>query len=569
MMNSENEYTRFEELYLNNMQMLVQIVDCNTIVVEAGRATGKTEGVTSNRTISVAKDLPRETSVLAHKSYVALLANVVPNILAFYSEPRGEQQKPLLREGIDYVVGEKKLPGHFQVPRYALQHPEHTIVFANGHNIRLVATDQQESIAGSNIVHIFAEEMKLNKGDKLKSRLIPAMRVGRLSKNISQTQSSIYYQGFTGVSDTARISLGEDSWFNEYEENMDEDLIAEIVTLSLHINEALYNIHLGKNVDTMQKRVAKYTPILNRMRKFATLYMRVSTFVNREVLGPQFFASQKKLLTPSEFLTSICSIREKKADNMFVANFDELTHTFEDSYKYESIMKFNLKDNFRITSEYLKHYNPDEKLELGFDPGSFASFVVAQEKRKENEYRILKEHFVFSPKDLPELAREFNQFWCNRRNRNIDLYYDRAGNQRKPQKRQHETDAKELKHELEKYGWKVRLMNLNQRTIFHWELYKLMLKLFTPDDKAIPKILIDSNECPNLVSSIYASPIKKGSNPIELDKSSEVKLPLHLQAGLSTQIPSGMFYLLWGKFEKFLIMAKGAFSGTLPGNMTV
>jgi hypothetical protein len=432
-----------------------------------------------------------------------------------------------------------------------------------------VATDQQESIAGSNIVHIFIEEMKLNKGDKLKSRLIPAMRIGRLSKNISQTQASIYYQGVTGVSDTARVSIGEDSWFQEYEENMNEELIAEIVTLSLHINEALYNIHQGRNVEAMQKRVAKYAPILNRMRKVATLYMRVSTFINRDVLGPQYFATQKKMLTSSEFLTSICSIREKKAENMFVANFDELTHTFDDSYKYEAIMKFNLKDNFRITSEYLKHYNPDEKLELGFDPGSFASFVVAQENRKSNEYRILKEHYVYSPKDLPELAREFNQFWCNRRNRNIDLYYDRAGNQRKPQKRQHETDAKELKHELEKYGWRVRLMSLDQRTIFHWELYKLMLKLFAPDDKAVPKILIDSNECPNLISSIYAAPIKKGSNPIELDKSSEVKLPLNLQAGLSTQIPSGMFYLLWGKFEKFLIMTKGAFSGNLPGNMTV
>jgi len=53
------------------------------------------------------------------------------------------------------------------------------------------------------------------------------------------------------------------------------------------------------------------------------------------------------------------------------------------------------------------------------------------------------------------------------------------------------------------------------------------------------------------VSAIQVSPIKDGSNPIELDKSSEVKLPLHKQAGLSTQIPSALFYLLWGKFERF------------------
>jgi len=567
-MNEDISHNSLEELYLNNMQMLVQIVDCNTVIVEAGRATGKTEGVTSRRTIAVAKDLPRETSVLAHKSYVALLANVVPNILAFYSEPRGEEQRPLLREGIDYVIGEKDLPRHFQKPRYAPEHPEHTFFFPNGHNIRLVATDQQESIAGSNIVHIFMEEMKLNKGAKLKNRLIPAMRIGRLAKNSSLTQASIYYQGVTGVSDTAMVSLGEDSWFNEYEENMNEELIAEIVTLSLHINEALYSIQQGKNVEAMQKRIDRYRPIINRARKAATLYMRVSAFINKDVLGPQYFATQRKLLTPSEFLSSICSIRERKTDNMFVANFDENMHTYDDSYKYESVMKFNLKESFKITSEYLKHYNPDDKLELGFDPGSFASFVVAQEKRKVNEYRIIKEHYVYSPKDLPDLAREFNSFFSNRRNRNIDLYYDRAGNQRKPLKRQQETDAKELKFELEKYGWRVRLMSLNQRTIFHWELYKLLLKLFSTGERGVPKIMIDSNECPNLVSSIFASPLKKGSNPIELDKSSETRLPLNLQAGLSTQIPSGMFYLLWGKFERWMGSGPAGNNMQLPGNMT-
>lgn len=555
-----------EELYFNLMQLTVMIIDANKTFVEGGRGVGKTDGVMGPRTIKVAEDIPRETSVLAHATYVALMSNIVPNLLAYYNTLRGKDERPLLQEGIDFVVGQKDLPKHFQKPRFPVQHPEHTIFFANGHNIRLVATDQPDAIAGANIVHAFIEEMKHNKGEKLKTRIFPAMRVGRLTKGINNLEQSPYYQGITGVSDSARISLGEDSWFYEYEEQINPDLIAEIATVALHIHEALYNIEKGKDVLAMRKRISKWTPILREMRSGAIYYQRVSTFINKEVLGTKYFDTQKKTLTPDEFLTSICAVREKRVSNMFFPNFREDIHVFDDGYKYEIIMKFNLKDTFTITSEYLKYYDPDAKLELGFDPGSFASFIVGQEKKKQNEYRILKEFYVYAPEDLPDLARKFNAFFTNRRNRHIDLYYDRAGNQKKNKQKLQLTAAKELKAELERYGWSVRLMNQNQRTIFHWEHYKLNSRLMAEAERNLPRIRIDGNECPNLVSALQLSPRKETNGDIELDKSSEVKIPIHLQAGLSTQIPSGFMYLIFGKFERFLPAGAGGVPA-LPENV--
>ncbi len=212
-----NNSTELQEIYYNAMQLNAEIVDANILIIEGGRGVGKTEGVLGPRTMRVAADIPRETSVLAHKTYVALLSNIVPNLIAYYNSPRGKDEKPLLREGIDFVIGEKDLPKHFQKPRFPVQHPEHTIFYANGHNIRLVATDQPDAIAGANIVHAFVEEMKHNKGEKLKTRIFPAMRVGRITQGqgINNMQKSPYYQGVTGISDSARISLGEDSWFYE------------------------------------------------------------------------------------------------------------------------------------------------------------------------------------------------------------------------------------------------------------------------------------------------------------------------------------------------------------------
>ena len=102
-----NNSTELQEIYYNAMQLNAEIVDANILIIEGGRGVGKTEGVLGPRTMRVAADIPRETSVLAHKTYVALLSNIVPNLIAYYNSPRGKDEKPLLREGIDFVIGEK------------------------------------------------------------------------------------------------------------------------------------------------------------------------------------------------------------------------------------------------------------------------------------------------------------------------------------------------------------------------------------------------------------------------------------------------------------------------------
>ena len=70
--------------------------------------------------------------------------------------------------------------------------------------------------------------------------------------------------------------------------------------------------------------------------------------------------------------------------------------------------------------------------------------------------------------------------------------------------------------------------------------------------KSMPKILVDLNECKNLNSAIYLSPVKKNDGKIELDKSSEVKVAWQYQAGLTTQLPSAFMYVLFGMFENLL-----------------
>ncbi len=554
----------FDEIYNNIMQLKASVIDSNTMIVEAGRAAGKTVWF-GKRFINVGYDMPGELSFFGHKTYIALMTNIIPQLIAYFKTPQGQQQKPLLREGIDFVIGEKDLPKHFNPPRYPIENPNHSIVLVNGHHYRLVSSDQPDSIAGASGVHAFIEEMKHNKGEKVKTRIFPALRGGS-----SSARRSHYYQGVTGISDTARVDLGEDDWFINYEKLVNHELIKEIITVSLHVNNALYRIEslkkkisqtkdeiklkeFQRKVNRHQKVINHWMPVLRQMRRAAIYYLRASSFVNKDLLGFEYFKTQLDVLTEEEFLTAIANIRPKKVSDLFFSGYNSKKHTYSDSYIYKSIYQFNLKDTFRLTAEYLKYFNRDKPLILGYDPGHFSSIVIAQEFRNENIIRVIKEFFVWIPKQQGELAAMIYAFFGPiHKSKRVILYYDRAGNKTKVEQEKITTDARLMAMELRKYGFQVEMKNEKQRTIFYYEHFRLLQMILSESLRSFPRLRIDENECPNLSSAINLSPVDRSDGKIALDKSSERKVAFQHQAGLTTQLPSALMYLIFGHYAHLL-----------------
>ena len=576
---SEN-HSRLDDYYMNKAQIRATIIDPNDLVAEIARAGGKTDGLMGPRINRVADGMPGEISFLIHKTYAALLTNVWPNIQGYFSRPVLQGRRTILEEGKDYIVGAGKIPPHFKRPRRPVAYPKHSILFRNGHNLQLVSSDQPESAAGQSAVHAFVEEMKHQKGEKIKTRIFPALRGAP-----AHIRNHPLYQGITGVSDTARVDLGEDNWFEEYEKLNNDQLIDEIANVFLKkVNPALYNIYkleetskseknpimietLRLKIEKEKRTLALWKPRLDDMRRNATYFIRASSFVNKDYLGPKFFKTQLDAMTIDEFLTAICAIRQRAVVDRFFVNYVPSKHQYSDSYRYESILRMDLKEHFRLTSFYLKYYNPREELLLGYDPGNFSSLVVAQERTPEDT-RVIKEFTCYAPHDQTDLAREFNDFFgTDAKNRHIKLYYDRAGNKRKEDYEQITTDAKILRRELESYGFAVELMNEGQATIYHWQQYKLLAFIFGDRSNAVPRVTIDENECKNLCSSIMLSPRKYTDGKIELDKSSERKVALHLQAGLTTQLPSALIYLLFGRYSERLPSEYSQIPDDLPPNL--
>ena len=151
-------------------------------------------------------------------------------------------------------------------------------------------------------------------------------------------------------------------------------------------------------------------------------------------------------------------------------------------------------------------------------------------------------------------------------NKHIVLYPDRAGNKKREEQEKITTDSRILKRELESYGFTVDLKNEGQSVLYHWQQYKMLLLIFGDQSNYLPRTQIDENECPNLCSAIQLSPLKKTDGRIELDKTSEVKVPLRNQAGLTTQIPSALIYLLCGRYLDRVSSYLSSIPDNLPGN---
>ena len=162
--------------------------------------------------------------------------------------------------------------------------------------------------------------------------------------------------------------------------------------------------------------------------------------------------------------------------------------------------------------------------------------------------------YVIHPDQHLALAKKIDEYFKYHRKKEFVLHYDRAGNQKRQSFKKHpkgDTDAQILKAYLEDLGWKVQLMSLGQRTIYHWQHFLLLDMLFSGHER-MPTPYICQYECEELISSIYMSPLKRTDGVIELDKSAEKKLDYEDQAYWSPQIATASMYLFFGLFEKFM-----------------
>lgn len=542
------------------IKMVVFLIAPKHLRLIAGRATAKTTDIIAERSQNIIYDMPKSYQVIVSDTYVNCLKNIIPALL------EGWNRKGW-REGIHYVT-DKRPPAHFKLPYKPVEVYKHTISLFNGAFFNLGSLDQPGGLAGGSYQHMYGDEARLLKFEKLK-KLTPAIR-----GEYTMFGHSVYYRGTTFTTDMPNIVDGDEDWIMQDEKNMDVEQVKLALEVGLVLNEIKREIISHKQVgnyeaiEGLKANLVRWTEKWIRVRKDLTFFYVVSSFVNVDILTEGYFADSLKALGVEEFKSAILSLKiNLKKGEKFYGNLGE-HHFYDDGVLSSYYDKFSLTDQIEESSLALRYIDHNAKLECGVDFGDMCSVVVAQQRG--NYLYCLKEFYTLAPENEVQLGRKFREFFKNHKVKVLDMYYDRSGNQNSKTKRDW---ANAVKKAIEydnggSTGWYVNLMSLNQATILQEEEFNFAKALMSDNVKDLVKLKIDKFQCKCLKSSLELTKIKikldaKGTRTLHKDKSSE-SLPIALRPMYSTNFSDAFKYLIYRNSFVKQVNTHSGFTGMAP-----
>lgn len=526
--------------YASWVKMVIDLIAPKNLMAIIGRATGKTTDITADRAMDVCYDMPGAYLAWLSDTYMNAFDNVIPSLL------EGWERKGW-KEGIHYVT-DIRPPSNFGLPYKPVQSYKHTISTFTGAFFKIVSQDQPSASAGNSYQHLFNDENKYTDPDKLK-KLTPALR-GEYVK----FGHSVYYRGKTFTTDMPNISEKEFDGILEQESNMNVEQIKMILEISIELNKIktewyrAYKFRDKAKLERLTKRLLKWKEYWIRARKNSTLFIVASSFANVDILTQGYFQDSLESFGIEDFKTSIISLKPsiKKGERFYINLSDH--HFYDDGVSSGFYDSFNLIDHIKPTSKALRYCDSDQKLEAGVDFGDMCSMITAQPRGK--YIYLLKNFYTLAPEEAPQLAMKFREFFRDHKRKELDLYYDRSGNQNSQTNRDWASD---LKYHIEYENgsptkWRVNMMSLNQRTIYQDEEHFFMKNLLGETVPGLPLVKIDRFQCRETKSSLELAKVvvkndRKGTKRIGKDKLSE-QLPLKQRPLYSTNLSDAFKYLM-------------------------
>ena len=557
--------------FANWFSQLCMMIMPKYLYVIAGRGSSKTTDIQVERLIEMAYDMPGAPVVWVSDTYANLQKNVLNTVM------EGLALKGYHKD-IHYVVekappkyseAEKEdlptgIKEHFWKPYNQLASYKHTLIFFTGLNLTYASLDRPASLAGRNYVHIFGDEAKYFREDRI-ANLLKAVRGYRVKYG-----GSVFYRGHTFTTDMPDTSrIGEYDWILKQGKKMSASAIALVLKLAIVVNESLQEYLVACEEANTEEQIKKHRVwkrwierwIAARMHKASqTFFFIASSFVNADILTPEYFANEFES-DFSDVKTAILSMKPSlESGERFYANLNE-RHFYRTGVDPVAAAHFGLTDaeDCRI----LKHHNSNRAIDAGADFGNMISLTLAQESGK--TYRCTKFIYTLSPEWIRDLADKFLDFYKPHREKVLNLYYDRAANNYHKAK---QDLANQLKKAIEyrpepgnedkliATGWKVVLMSEGQGNIGQNEEYNFMQELLSGNNRKLPNIQIDYFACKALRCSLELTKTRKNQKGfIVKDKSSE-KLPIHRLPLESTNASDSFKYLMMRRSWRRLVASR-------------
>lgn len=420
-----------------------------------------------------AYQLPRATGVLVGQTYQQMLSRTLPStkeglwMFGFF-------------EGIDYVIGKcgKKLG--FAMPFQAPSKWENVIHFRNGFILILVALDNPNSGRGINSYIVIGDEAALMDPEKLFNNVQTTNRATKQEFSKSKLLNAEIF-----ATSTPMTQLGK--WFTDKEQK-------------------IVNAH------------KRYDPSIKNPNEY--LFLKANAYANAANLTKGWFDRQEHN-APSKmhYEAEILNIRPNFNLLSFYPRLDPKKHYYEnyDNTYLECLGTSPKKTAFDCKQDGDRINN--RPLIVSIDWGTFNSMSVAQDTG--TKFNYLKTFHVKSPKIIDDLiSEEFTPYYASHGNKEVELYYDRNGNNRTANSRI--TFAEQAINALKKAGWRVIVKTKRTLDPPHREKFIVINYLLQDGGtKGLPAVRINKHNAYNLTVSLENAGAREGKNGIEKDKRSE------------------------------------------------
>ena len=535
--------------YGSFLQQMITFADPTNVVVVGGRGVAKSTVVIAHRTLECVRLMPGAPVCIVANTYANLVDNIMPAV------QNGWRLQGLI-EGVHYVKGVRPPDEWKRRCSCIVDDYRHVYTFWNGSVIFLGSLDNPSLTAGKSVAHLVFDETKYA-SDAKAARVLPILRGDAITYGRCHL-----YGGVTITTDMPDIMEGEYDWFFRYAAEMDPERIVAIVQAFGELNRLRMQMLKAekkekpdpRKIARLEKKIRYYEEGLNKLRKGQTLFMNVSSLVNIDVLTVEYAERlYNGALEPHEFMKSVLGCRPglRKDARFYVL--------FGDDHKYDDGTRSGVA---AFSGSELRYLDPTKPLEGGMDFGKMMSLVIGQEQGP--LYRVLKNFYILPPEWLPDLARDFREFFASHPVKELRLWYDRSGNNLQSQNQDYARQIKEaIEHDADgkRTGWTVTLMSRKQRVLLQEEEFNFMHTLMKGENPSLPKLLIDVNNCSELISSLEGARagIKyRGEQKIITKIKKSEKLAVKKLPRLSTNLSDAFKYLLMRKHWMDAVKARRA-----------
>ncbi len=531
--------------------VLCDWIDTTNFVSIGGRGVAKSTVIIARRSNRCVRLMPGAPIAIVANTYSNLVDNIMPAV------QNGWKLLGLI-EGVHYIKARKPPVEWRRRCSVVVDDYRHVYSFWNGSVIFLGSLDNPSLLAGKSVAHVIFDEAKYA-SDARAARVMPILRGDAVTYGRCHL-----YGGVTITTDMPDVTDGEYDWFFRYANEVDPERIIKIIQAAGELNRLRIKLTKAnrdanpdiRKIARLEAKVQYYEEGLLKLRKGQTFFTNMSSFVNIDILTVDY---AKRLyngaLELHEFLKSVMGMRPSlRKDARFYVLFGE-EHKYTDG---------TLSGEAAFTSAELRYLNPTEPLDGGMDFGNMLSLVVAQSDGR--RYRVHKNLYELPPAWFRELADQFLSFFAPHQRKELRLYYDRAGNNFQ---KQGEDYASKIKEAIEKdaaghrTGWVVTLMSRKQAIIRQNTEFDFMHEIMSGRNKALPQLLVDAVNCPELVCSIEGAKAAvkyRGQVKIVAKVKKSEKLELKKLPRLSTNFSDAFKYLLMRR--DWLAAAKAAPAAT-------